>query len=325
MRASRPASPPCPSPDTARPTRCSRPAQRPRRRVISPDVTALHTGLRQRVRVDVLDDSAIDALESLIDRDPFVNAGVAARVRAARSLDPQRLGGTMVGVWQGDELTGACYSGGNLVPVGGDAVSWERIARFVARRPRRCTSIVGRADSVEVLWSLLTRSWTAARSVRANQPLLMLDRPVLMRGDDRVRRARPAELERYLPAAAAMFAEELGVSPHVAPGSAAFGVRLRELISTGRAFASFDFRGQVTFKAEIGAVSGHTCQIQGVWVRPDLRGQGLGTASLATVMTHALAVAPTASLYVNDFNTAARRMYARLGMRQVSTLSTVLL
>jgi predicted GNAT family acetyltransferase len=30
------------------------------------------------------------------------------------------------------------------------------------------------------------------------------------------------------------------------------------------------------------------------------------------------------SLYVNDFNQPAQRMYARLGLQQVATLSTVL-
>ena len=99
------------------------------------------------------------------------------------------------------------------------------------------------------------------------------------------------DLERYLPAAAAMFTEELGVSPHVAPGSVPFRARVNELLTAGRAFASFDFRGQVTFKAEIGAVSRRACQIQGVWVRPDLRRRGIGTASLASVMTHALTLA----------------------------------
>jgi predicted GNAT family acetyltransferase len=60
-------------------------------------------------------------------------------------------------------------------------------------------------------------------------------------------------------------------------------------------------------------------------VRPDLRGRGIGTAGLATVLTHALTLAPTVSLYVNDFNVPAMKAYRRLGMRQVATLSTVLL
>jgi uncharacterized protein len=288
-------------------------------------VTALHPGLRQRERVEVLDDTALREVEHLADQDPFVNAVVSARLRAAATLRPDHLGGLMAGVRQGGELTAACYIGGNLVPIGGDPGTWAALARFVAQHPRGCTTIVGRADAVGAMWPSLARSWAPARTVRPNQPLLMLDRPAAVPADESVERARPAEIERYLPAAAAMFAEELGVSPHVAPGTSAFRSRVADLLSTGRAFASYDFRGQVTFKAEIGAVSPHTCQVQGVWVRPDLRRRGLGSAGLAAVIDYALELAPTVSLYVNDYNTAARRTYARLGMRQVATLSTVLL
>jgi len=52
--------------------------------------------------------------------------------------------------------------------------------------------------------------------------------------------------------------------------------------------------------------------------------RGIGTGALAAVLEHALRLAPTVSLYVNDFNHAARRMYQRLGMYQVSVLETVL-
>jgi predicted GNAT family acetyltransferase len=45
---------------------------------------------------------------------------------------------------------------------------------------------------------------------------------------------------------------------------------------------------------------------------------------MAEVLVRALELAPTASLYVNDFNVAARRLYARVGMRQVGELSTIL-
>jgi len=131
-------------------------------------VTALHPGLRQRARVAVLDDSALRELEVLTDCDPVVNAVVSARVGAAATLVARRLGGFIVGVRRGQDLLGACYAGGSLVPVGGDAMTWQTLARFVARRPPGCTSIIGRADTVAVMWPLLARSWAPARSVRVN-------------------------------------------------------------------------------------------------------------------------------------------------------------
>jgi hypothetical protein len=36
-------------------------------------------------------------------------------------------------------------------------------------------------------------------------------------------------------------------------------------------------------------------------------------------------VAPSVSLYVNDYNTPARTVYARCGFRQLGTFATVLL
>jgi uncharacterized protein len=80
----------------------------------------------------------------------------------------------------------------------------------------------------------------------------------------------------------------------------------------------------VLFKAEIGAVSADTAQVQGVWVDPAFRGRGLGAAGVAAVVAQGLRLAPAVSLYVNDFNHAARRVYARLGFAEVGTLATIL-
>ena len=121
-----------------------------------------------------------------------------------------------------------------------------------------------------------------------------------------------------------MFTEELGISPLLQRNGSAYRRRVDALIAAGHAFGLIDDDGTVLFKADIGALSAHTCQIQGVWVRPELRGQGIGTAALASVIWHGLTLAPTVSLYVNYFNTPARRVYDRLGMTQVATLSTVL-
>jgi uncharacterized protein len=81
----------------------------------------------------------------------------------------------------------------------------------------------------------------------------------------------------------------------------------------------------VLFKAEIGAATAAVSQVQGVWVHPTLRGRGLGTAGMASVVELARReVAPVVSLYVNDYNTAARRSYEKVGFAQVGTFASVL-
>ncbi|MDT7579974.1 MAG: uncharacterized protein QOK35_1238, partial [Pseudonocardiales bacterium] len=81
---------------------------------------------------------------------------------------------------------------------------------------------------------------------------------------------------------------------------------------------------QVVFKAEIGALSRQVGQIQGVWVAPACRGRGLGTTGTAAVTDRLAAMGRVSSLYVNGFNTVAKRAYARIGFRQVASFATVL-
>jgi len=81
----------------------------------------------------------------------------------------------------------------------------------------------------------------------------------------------------------------------------------------------------VVFKAEIGAVTRHTCQIQGVWVAPSHRGRRLSESGMAAVLHYALRdVAPVVSLYVNDFNTPARAAYRRVGFTETGAFMSVL-
>ncbi len=257
------------------------------------------------------------ALRALADAEPYANAVIAARLDSA--LPPER---ELLGV--GEPLSAACYAGGTVVPIGGDAPDWTALADHLGRRRRTCSSIVGPADAVSVLWSELSPLWGPARAVRASQPLLVLERPVPIRADRLVRPAQTYELARYLPAAAAMFDEELGIAPLGGPKWGAYITRMADLIASGRALVRTDAHGDVVFKAEVAAVSRRTAQVQGVWVRPDRRGLGLATTAMAAVIEYGLRLAPSVSLYVNDFNVPARRLYDRLGMRQVGTLSTVL-
>jgi predicted GNAT family acetyltransferase len=183
--------------------------------------------------------------------------------------------------------------------------------------------MVGPADHVLALWSQLGESWGPAREERPNQPLLVLAESPRVPEDPLVRPVRPDELDRYLPAAVAMFTEEVGVDPRFPDGGAGYRARVAELIAAGRAFARFE-GGEVVFKAEIGAISSTVGQIQGVWVHPDRRGHGLAAAATAPGVLRLHRMGRIASLYVNAYNQPARAAYRRVGFTQVGCFATVL-
>jgi len=174
------------------------------------------------------------------------------------------------------------------------------------------------------LWRLLEPAWGPAREVRAHQPLLAIDHEPGIEPDPLVRMSVPTEIDRLLPACIDMFTEEVGVSPVAGGSGSAYRARILEIIRTGRSFVRFE-DGEVLFKAEVGAASEAACQVQGVWVAHASRGRGLSAPAMAAVVHLARAsIAPTISLYVNDFNTAARKAYARVGFVQVGEFATVL-
>ncbi len=268
----------------------------------------------------LLDDRDRVAVRAVLDADPVATCMVAARVELA-GLDPWRLGGE---IWAtGSRIDGLCFSGANLVPLHGGRQALRGFADRARRYGRGCSSIVGRAELVLPLWDELSSRWSPPREVRADQPLLVLAGPPTINPDPLVRPVRISELDRYLPAAVAMFTEEVGVDPRTGDGGVGYRARVAELVNAGRAFARFE-GDQVIFKAEVGALSRGVGQIQGVWVHPACRGHGLGTAGTAAVTARLAAMGRVASLYVNGFNQVARKAYARIGFRQVGSFATVL-
>jgi hypothetical protein len=273
--------------------------------------------------VRLLDERDRGAALAVCDRDPVANVFVGSRIRA-HGLDPARLGAQMWGHASGGRLESLCYSGANLVPVAATPDAVTAFADRALRQGRRCSSMVGSAAEVQGLWALLRPHWGPAREVRPVQPLMVMPGPPLVPPDPQVRRVRPEEIDILWPACVAMFTEEVGVSPIAGDGGASYRARLEQLIRTGRAFARIE-HGKVTFKAEIGAVTPQACQVQGVWVRPDRRGQGLAAPGMAAVVAEsARTIAPKVSLYVNDYNSPARAAYRRVGFQEVGRLMSVL-
>ncbi|HEY9350760.1 MAG TPA: GNAT family N-acetyltransferase [Acidothermales bacterium] len=275
------------------------------------------------VSLRLLDDRDRGAALALTDADPMANVFVGSRIRAA-GLDPWRLGGEVWGVVDDGRLTSICYAGGNLVPVGAGPDALQHFAERGKRQGRRCSSINGPAQMVLPLWEQLEPGWGPARDVRPRQPLMMMRDLPHVTPDPAVRRVLPHEADILLPASIAMSTEEVGVSPTAVDGGALYRARVRELIATGRSYARIE-DGRVIFKADVGSVTPHACQIQGVWVTPDRRGERLSIAGMAAVVRLALQqVAPVVTLYVNDYNAPALAAYRRVGFTQVGTFASIL-
>jgi predicted GNAT family acetyltransferase len=273
--------------------------------------------------IRLLDERDRGAVLAICDRDPVANVFVSSRVRA-HGLEPGRLGAQMWGHAPGGQLESLCYSGANLVPVAATADAVAAFADRALRQGRRCSSVVGPAGDIQALWALLRPQWGPAREIRPVQPVMVISGPPLVPPDPLVRQVLPDEIDIMWPACVAMFTEEVGVSPLTGDGGASYRARLEQLIRAGRAYARIE-AGRVIFKAEVGAVTPQACQIQGVWVRPEYRGQGLAAPGMAAVaLDAARSFAPLVTLYVNEFNQPARAAYRRAGFTEVGRFMSVL-
>ncbi|MET0953892.1 MAG: GNAT family N-acetyltransferase [Aeromicrobium sp.] len=279
--------------------------------------------LRTTTHLRPLTPADLPELHSLLDRDRLVNLFVRNRVDATR-LQTRWLGGQVWGYFEDGELVSACHAGANIVPVQATPKALEMFAEQILADNVRPSSIVGPRDSVLPMWRLMEPRWGPARSPRLDQPFMVLDRDSHVAPDPRVRPVLIDEFDTVYPACVAMFTEEVGVDPEVGNRSG-YRARVAQLISQGWSFAIIE-DGDVVFKTEVGAATAEACQLQGVYVRPDLRGQGIAVPALAAVVRLVRrTVAPTVTLYVNDHNTAARRAYERVGFTHTETFASILL
>lgn len=276
-----------------------------------------HPGLR------LLGPADLSAMLELTACDPVVNVFADYRARLTQ-LDPRWLGGEVWGFHEDGRLVSACHAAANLVPVQARPEALVAFADRAAAQQRRCATIVGPTEAVEPLWRHLAPHWSTPRDVRWHQPHLQISGAPAIAPDPRVRRTEAVDLDVLYPACVAMYTEEVGVSPEIGGGADLYRARVAQLVAKGWSFARIE-SGRVVFKAEVAASSPYACQVQGVYVDPARRGEGLAAAGMAAVVTLALRdIAPVVSLYVNEHNHPARAAYARAGFEQTGTFSTIM-
>lgn len=216
-----------------------------------------------------------------------------------------------------DGLQAVIAIGGNAL-LHGQFADPAAVANLLQRRPS-VRAIVGDAAAVSsVLEQRTSLTGEQPWLWRAHQPYLRLADAPLVAPAGKVRRAEIADLPAYTLAGAAMYRTELESEPDISSLRQRFTASIR----AGRSFVWME-HGQVRFKCDVTVALADRCHIQGVWLEPALRGLGWSGPLLADVLQQVQQdFAPQVTLYVNDFNLPALRVYLRLGFERIGAFAS---
>lgn len=279
--------------------------------------------LTTRHGIRVLGASDLESFLELAGRDPVVNVFAIHRAHTT-NLEPRWLGGEMWGRFEDGRLVAACHVAANLVPVEAGPQDAVAFAERALSRRRTASTLVGPQEAVRAFWDVVAPHWGHPRDMRWDQRHMAIDGPPAIAPDQGVRAGVQSDLATLYPACVAMYTEEVGVSPEQGGGADLYRARVAQLIGRGWSFVRYD-GDELVFKAEVACATPHAAQVQGVWVPPHRRGEGLATAGMAAVVHQVRArIAPTVSLYVNDWNHAARGVYERVGFVETRRFATVM-
>ncbi len=266
----------------------------------------------------------LEIIHEVLDRQPLIDMFVRHRVDSTR-LDRRWFGAELWGYFEDGHAVSLLHVGANVVPVQATPAAVAAFGERLLSHGHRPSSLVGPAKAVLPLWDAVKPEWGPARSPRPVQPFMVLEHDSDVALDPRVRPVHIDQVDTLYPACVAMFTEEVGVNPESVGSPTGYRARVAQLVSMGWSWAIIE-DGTVLFKTEVGAATDAGCQLQGVWVHPDLRGTGIAAPALASVVRQVRrSVAPSVTLYVNGHNTPARRTYDRVGFREVETFASILL
>jgi ribosomal protein S18 acetylase RimI-like enzyme len=199
---------------------------------------------------------------------------------------------------------------------------------FEARTPRALRAFARAAQSRPNLHLVLGESGPVAefwRHYRAEgQPLRLACRELLFQLDreewasdceavEGLRLATREDLLLVVPAQARMVEDESGLDPRLSDPEG-FQHRCERRIERGRTWVLTE-GGRLVFKAEIQAEAGGVVYLEGVYVAPEKRGQGVGLRCLSHLTGELLRRADSVCLLANELNEPAHAFYHKAGFR----------
>ncbi len=270
------------------------------------------------LRVDPVSQATLRPALDYLARSPYLNVFIS-HVLLHDSASSVRKNVVVIAGESG--IAGVAYYGRQIV-IAAEPVAIPPLAAYLLRHSG-ANMIVGPRETVREFWKIAGRRMGRPRLVRDRQLVMMVDPTRLCRSGPPVA-VRHAEMDEWRDVAessTSMIRQELEYDPR--RNSANFNMTIREMIERRLWWVGIA-GGRLCFFCNIGPWSEQTAQLQGMWTPPELRGQGLATASLGAICDRLFEITPTLSLYVNDFNDAAIALYRRVGFEHVGDFQTIL-
>jgi hypothetical protein len=228
-------------------------------------------------------------------------------------------------IFDGDSISSMLYLSGNAVPISLSPDTAEIFAATTYVKYAQIASIVGIDQDVNCFWKALSVSdeSRSIQNLRSYQPYMLLDVTRDVPSNPTLRYIEFYDFEQYFDASYSMFLGEVGRAPINLDN---YKSRLHEQIMNKRSIGYFDESGTLRFKVDIPICYENVCQVQGVWLHPEWRGSGKSSALFAEAISVIQRdIAPRITLYVNDFNIPALKLYQSLGFKEITRYSTIFL
>jgi predicted GNAT family acetyltransferase len=201
----------------------------------------------------------------------------------------------------------------------------EALAAFVslAQNSPRVHVLMGELENVEHFWNLYSDGGRAPR-LMCRELLFEQRFPVKVEKPVHgLRRATLRDLEMLLPIHAGLASEQSGVNP-MEKDPSGFRLRSARRIEQGRVWVLME-NGRLIFKADIVSDTPEVIYMEGIYVAPEDRGQGIGRRCLSQLTRNLLARTKLVSLLVNEENEGASEFYLKSGFKLRARYDTIFL
>jgi len=199
-----------------------------------------------------------------------------------------------------------------------DASAFAPLAAAAARAALRPRHIVGSEDVTEPFWREYQGyasglRWTRREPVFAACRADLCD-PGVVAERALLQPARASDVPELTANSAEQHREDLH-DDREAADAAGFRERHANDVCDGRWWIVRE-RGRIVFQVHVGAASAQTVQLGGVFVPRELRGRGHATAGVRGICARLFERYEVVTLYCDEANEGARRVYERVGFRE---------